>query len=108
MLWTRKTPPLSIPIFMVSAALRTVKPGAYIARSDIDWWRPPHVHFSLLGGGVRLVTQMYFPNEPLNEKDYIHMIIPEADRPRVIGKPIAQNEFRFDIIVRGRFQTPLV
>jgi protocatechuate 3,4-dioxygenase beta subunit len=49
--------------------VRTIKPGAYIARKDIDWWRPPHVHFSVLGGGLRLVTQMYFPNEPLNEKD---------------------------------------
>ncbi len=88
--------------------LRTIKPGAYIARSDIGWWRPPHVHFSLLGGGVRLVTQMYFPNEPLNEKDYIHMIIPEGERPLVIGKPVGADEFRFDIVVRGRSQTPWI
>jgi protocatechuate 3,4-dioxygenase beta subunit len=88
-------------------SLRTIKPGAYIARADIGWWRPPHVHFSLLGGGVRLVTQMYFPAEPLNEKDYIHMIIPEAERPRVIARAEAESDFRFDIVVRGRFQTPL-
>ena len=88
--------------------LRTIKPGAYIARSDIGWWRPPHVHFSLLGGGVRLVTQMYFPDEPLNEKDYIHMIIPQGERPRVIGRSAGSDEFRFDIVVRGRYQTPFV
>src|SRR5262249_19652056 len=67
--------------------LNTIKPGAYLARSDIGWWRPPHVHFSILGGGVRLVTQMYFPDEPLNAKDYIHMTIPESERSRVIGVP---------------------
>jgi protocatechuate 3,4-dioxygenase beta subunit len=84
--------------------LRTIKPGAYLARSDIGWWRPPHIHFSILGGGVRLVTQMYFPGEPLNQKDYIHMIIPEADRPLVIATPTEPNSFRFDIVVRGRCQ----
>jgi protocatechuate 3,4-dioxygenase beta subunit len=91
--------------------VRTLKPGAYIARRDIGWWRPPHVHFSILGSGLRLVTQMYFPGEPLNEKDYIHMIIPETDRPRVIGRelgltPGGDAAFYFDIVVRGRFQTP--
>jgi len=90
--------------------VRTIKPGAYIARKDISWWRPPHVHFSIVGSGVRLVTQMYFPNEPLNEKDYIFLIVPEADRTRVIGRPStiepADVSFDFDIVVRGRFQTP--
>lgn len=86
-------------------AVRTIKPGAYIARRDIGWWRPPHVHFSIVGGGVRLVTQMYFPGEPLNDKDYIYLIVPEADRRRVIGRP-ADGGFRFDIVIRGRFQTP--
>jgi len=84
--------------------LRTIKPGAYLARADIDWWRPPHVHFSIIGGGVRLVTQMYFPGEPLNEKDHIHMAIPEPDRDLVIGVPNGVHSFRFDIVVRGRFQ----
>src|SRR5262249_50076164 len=48
--------------------LTTIKPSAYIARRDIGWWRPPHVHISVIGAGARLVTQMYFPGEPLNEK----------------------------------------
>jgi protocatechuate 3,4-dioxygenase beta subunit len=88
-------------------ALRTIKPGAYMARSDIGWWRPPHVHFSILGGGVRLVTQMYFPDEPLNTQDYIHMIIPESERSRAIAQVHDEHSFHFDIIVRGRYQTPL-
>jgi protocatechuate 3,4-dioxygenase, beta subunit len=90
--------------------VRTIKPGAYIARKDIGWWRPPHVHFSIVGPGVRLVTQMYFPGEPLNEKDFIYMIVPEEERERVIGWPAAVQEghrsFTFDIVIRGRFQTP--
>jgi protocatechuate 3,4-dioxygenase, beta subunit len=90
--------------------VRTIKPGAYIARPDIGWWRPPHVHFSIVGSGVRLVTQMYFPGEALNEKDFIYMIIPDGDRDRVIGQPATpvagDRSFRFDIVVRGRFQTP--
>ena len=85
--------------------VRTIKPGAYIARRDIGWWRPPHVHFSIIGNGLRLVTQMYFPGEPRNQRDFIHLYIPEADRPRVIGTPSATG-FTFDIVVRGRFQTP--
>jgi protocatechuate 3,4-dioxygenase beta subunit len=84
--------------------LRTVKPGAYLARADIGWWRPPHVHFSILGCGVRLVTQMYFPGEPLNHKDYIHMTIPEPERPLVIATMAEPHTYRFDIVVRGRFQ----
>jgi protocatechuate 3,4-dioxygenase, beta subunit len=85
---------------------RTIKPGAYIARSDIGWWRPPHVHFSIVGGGVRLVTQMYFPHEPLNDRDFIHMVITEEARHRVIARPGENHSYRFDITVRGRHQTP--
>ena len=92
-------------------AVRTIKPGAYIARRDIAWWRPPHVHFSIVGSGVRLVTQMYFPGEPLNDKDFIFLIVPEMLRSRVTGRRAAadvpgQRGFAFDIVIRGRFQTP--
>ena len=94
-------------------AVRTIKPGAYIARRDIGWWRPPHVHFSVVGSGVRLVTQMYFPDEPLNDKDFIFLIVPEDDRHRVIGRPTrpmvsdtSDRTFVFDLVIRGRFQTP--
>lgn len=46
---------------------RTVKPGAYPVVAE--YWRPPHIHFDITGKVNRLITQMYYPNEPLNEKD---------------------------------------
>lgn len=48
---------------------KTVKPGAYPITPD--FWRPPHIHYDIVGRVNRLVTQMYFPNEPLNAKDPI-------------------------------------
>lgn len=48
-------------------SFKTVKPGAYPVIDD--YWRPPHIHFQLTGAYDRLVTQMYFPDEPLNDKD---------------------------------------
>lgn len=47
--------------------IKTVKPGAYPAGPD--WMRPPHIHFEIHGRFERLVTQMYFPDEPLNACD---------------------------------------
>jgi protocatechuate 3,4-dioxygenase beta subunit len=47
--------------------IKTVKPGAYPAGPD--WMRPPHIHFEVDGRFERLITQMYFPNEPLNSSD---------------------------------------
>ena len=91
-------------------AIHTIKPGAYIARRDIGWWRPPHVHFSVVGCGARLVTQMYFPGEPLNDKDFIYLMVPAGDRERGTGRPASSTEsdraFQFDLVIRGRFQTP--
>ena len=46
---------------------RTVKPGAYPVVAD--YWRPPHIHYDITGKVNRLITQMYFPDEPLNKKD---------------------------------------
>lgn len=48
--------------------LRTTKPGPY-PTSTPGWWRPPHIHFQVTTENDRLVTQMYFPGEELNEKD---------------------------------------
>lgn len=48
-------------------AFKTVKPAPYPAESG--WTRPPHIHFQVTGPVTRFVTQMYFPGEPLNEKD---------------------------------------
>lgn len=49
---------------------KTVKPGSYPVSKD--WKRPPHIHFDITGKSNRLVTQMYFEGEPLNEKDLLY------------------------------------
>src|SRR3954471_17832316 len=96
--------------------LRTIKPGAYPVPDTGGWWRPPHVHFSVWGRVwlSRLVTQMFFPGDPLNETDAILQAIhdPEA-RNRCIASlaPTAkgpQNALVYDyqIVVRGRSATP--
>lgn len=46
---------------------KTVKPGAYPVVAD--YIRPPHIHFDITGQVNRLITQMYFPGEPLNDRD---------------------------------------
>jgi protocatechuate 3,4-dioxygenase beta subunit len=47
---------------------KTIKPGAYPAGRS---FRPPHRHFDVAGRHERLVTQMYFPGEPLNDGDAV-------------------------------------
>lgn len=85
--------------------VRTIRPAPYLARADINWWRPAHVHFSVLGGGPRLITQMYFPDDALNEKDHIHMTIPAEERPLSIARRESDAQFRWDIVMRGRHQS---
>ena len=96
--------------------LRTVKPGAYPVRPRGGWWRPPHVHFSVFGRVwlARLVTQMYFPGEPLNALDPILNAVPDsAARDRLIaryvpatGDPCNALVFEHQIVLRGRAATP--
>jgi protocatechuate 3,4-dioxygenase beta subunit len=99
-------------------AFLTIKPGAYPVPGPGNWWRPPHIHFSLFGSSwmSRLVTQMYFPGEPLNAQDHILNAIPEASaRERVLCR-VAENPltpapalgFTFDIVLRGRAETPWI
>jgi protocatechuate 3,4-dioxygenase beta subunit len=93
--------------------LRTIKPGAYPVPDTNGWWRPPHVHFSVWGRVwlSRLVTQMFFPGEPLNEDDAILTAIrdPQA-RGRCIARLAASktNELVYEhqLVVRGRKATP--
>lgn len=62
---------------------KTIKPGAYPA-DDQGWVRPPHIHFRVSRRGYHeLVTQMYFANEPLNERDLIRKELSAADQERV-------------------------
>ena len=93
----------------------TIKPGAYPWNNHENAWRPAHIHFSLFGPAfvTRLVTQMYFPGDPLVPYDPILQSIPdEKARQRLISKfdlEITRPEwalgFRFDIILRGREPT---
>ena len=92
--------------------LRTVKPGAYPVPDTNGWWRPPHIHFSVWGRVwlSRLVTQMFFPGEPLNESDVILNAIrdPEA-RSRCVARFVPSKTnylvYEYQIVVRGRAAT---
>lgn len=87
---------------------RTIKPGGYPNPGYYDWIRPPHIHFSLFGAGVmqRLITQMYFPDEQLNDIDPILNGVGDLDdRARLIARPVAGG-FTFDIVLRGQGETP--
>jgi len=89
--------------------LRTIKPGAYPVPDTDGWWRPPHIHFSVWGRVwlSRLVTQMFFPGEPLNERDPILNAVRDPyARGRCIARfvPSAGNAlvYEYDLVVRGR------
>jgi protocatechuate 3,4-dioxygenase beta subunit len=94
----------------------TVKPGAYPWGNHKNAWRPEHIHFSLLGPAfaTRLVTQMYFPGDPLIALDPIAAAVPAEARARLISRfDLATTEeahalgYVFDIVLRGRAATPL-
>ncbi len=93
----------------------TIKPGAYPWRNHDNAWRPAHIHFSLFGRAFvqRLVTQMYFPGDPLFSQDPILQSVPEAARGRLVSAFDLANTvpewalaYRFDIVLRGRGATP--
>ncbi|MEO8451327.1 MAG: protocatechuate 3,4-dioxygenase subunit beta [Gemmatimonadota bacterium] len=96
----------------------TIKPGAYPWPNHPNAWRPAHIHFSLLGRSFvsRLVTQMYFPGDPLLAFDPIFNSVP-GDRAR--QRLIASFDrtvttagwalgYHFDVVLRGRESTPMV
>lgn len=95
----------------------TIRPGAYPWRNHHNAWRPAHIHFSVFGVNFmqRLITQMYFPNDPLLPLDPIYNAVPDAaarkslisiyDHDNVTSPEWALG-FRFDIVVCGPKQTP--
>jgi protocatechuate 3,4-dioxygenase beta subunit len=95
----------------------TIKPGAYPWRNHFNAWRPAHIHFSLFGPAIatRLVTQMYFPGDPLLAFDPIYNSTADAgSRSRLVSAfdwkhtmPDFALGYRFDIVLRGRNQTPM-
>ncbi len=93
----------------------TVKPGPYPWRNHTNAWRPAHIHFSLFGTELtqRLITQMYFPGDPLFALDPIYQSIrdPRA-RERLVAtydhdltEPEAQTGYRWDVVLTGPHRT---
>lgn len=94
----------------------TVKPGAYPWQNHSNAWRPAHIHLSLFGPTIatRLVTQMFFPADPLLPQDPIFMSVPASARDRLVATfDLARTEagfalgYHFDIVLRGRLETPM-
>jgi protocatechuate 3,4-dioxygenase, beta subunit len=95
----------------------TIKPGAYPWQNHDNAWRPAHIHFSLFGRSFtqRLVTQMYFPDDPLFGQDPIFNSVPDPKaQQRMISRYVHERTqphwalaFEFDIVLRGREATPL-
>ena len=94
----------------------TIRPGAYPWRNHHNAWRPAHIHFSIFGWcfRTRLVTQMYFPDDPLFAYDpVLQAIRDERARERLVSHfdlalttPEWALGYRFDIVVRGSAATP--
>ncbi|MGO8887165.1 MAG: protocatechuate 3,4-dioxygenase subunit beta [Streptosporangiaceae bacterium] len=97
--------------------LITIKPGAYPWRNHLNAWRPAHIHFSLFGRAFtqRLVTQMYFPGDPLFAQDPIFNSIPDPKaRERLIARfdlDVTQPDwalgYQWDMVLRGADATVL-
>ncbi|WP_228265805.1 protocatechuate 3,4-dioxygenase subunit beta [Microlunatus elymi] len=95
----------------------TIKPGPYPWRNHDNAWRPAHIHFSLFGRAFteRLVTQMYFPADPLMPYDPISQSITD---PAVLARLIARYDhtlsmpetmtgYRWDIVLSGSRRTAM-
>ncbi len=94
----------------------TVRPGAYPWGNHANAWRPAHIHLSLFGPAfaTRLVTQMYFPDDPLLAIDPIAGAVPMPYRERLISRFDLDATvdhwalgYRFDLVLRGPDVTPL-
>jgi protocatechuate 3,4-dioxygenase beta subunit len=94
---------------------RTVRPGPYPFRNNVNSWRPAHIHYSIFGSGFaqRLITQMYFEGDPLIPHDPIANTIPDKRAIEQLIAPLDLNAsvpldtlaYRFDIVLRGRRST---
>ena len=93
----------------------TVRPGAYPWGNHSNAWRPAHIHFSVFGVNflTRLITQMYFPGDPLLPLDPIFNCVSPETAQRLVAHydhDVTESGYalgyRFDIVLRGRQQTP--
>jgi len=95
----------------------TIKPGSYPWLNHPNAWRPNHIHFSLFGPSFlsRLITQMYFPGDPLIAYDPISQSVTD---PKALDRLISKFDleitvpnwalgYRFDIVLRGHAATPI-
>jgi protocatechuate 3,4-dioxygenase beta subunit len=94
---------------------RTIKPGAYPWRNNINDWRPAHVHVSVFGAAFcqRLITQLYFEGDPLiprcpiiqtlSDPDAVDQLTARLDMNATI--PLDTIAYKFDIVLRGRRST---
>ena len=95
----------------------TIRPGEYPWRNHYNAWRPAHIHFSLFGAAflTRMITQMYFPGDPLLPLDPMYNCIADENaRKRLISSfdlettiPEQALGYRFDVVLRGRDATPM-
>ena len=95
----------------------TIRPGAYPIIQLGNRWRPAHIHYSIIGGSFaqRLITQCYFPGDPLQVEDFVFQAVTnKAARERLIVKYAPDHSVlgyaaghSFDIVLRGRNATPM-
>jgi protocatechuate 3,4-dioxygenase beta subunit len=87
---------------------RTVKPGAHPVREGSPLMRAPHLRFTIFASGIdRIVTQIFFEDEPLNATDPVLGCIPDPDvRRRLIARRQSEEEYQLDIVMRGENETP--
>jgi len=95
----------------------TIRPGAYPLARPGNFWRPSHIHMSIMGSSFaqRLITQCYFPGDPLQDDDFvIQAVTNKAARERLIVTYAPEHSIPgyaigcgFDIVLRGRNATPM-
>lgn len=95
---------------------RSVRPGPYPNPGYDNWMRPPHIHYSIFAAGLmeRLITQLFFPGEALNDVDPILNGVEDlAARASLIARelpagPDGTLNYEFNIVLRGRQETPFM
>lgn len=95
----------------------TIKPGPYPWRNHVNAWRPAHIHFSIFGSSFtqRIITQMYFPGDPLFALDPIYQSITDQKaRDRLVAAydhDVTAHEWAtgycWDIVLTGAARTPM-
>jgi len=95
---------------------RSIKPGPYPNPGYDNWMRPPHIHYSIFAAGLmqRLITQLFFPGEELNDIDPILNGVEDLDqRASLIARALPRAAdgalaYEFDIVLRGKLETPFM